>query len=330
MNASIDHRPIRGAALAETAIILSFTLMLLFGSMQVALSGYYQMQLDAATFEYSHAYALGANDPAALAQIGGLFPNVPLGNISFTASSPPLTNVPVNFTQWGQLNNRYGGASITRPQRLNATATLNVNQFGFLSANPITFTAGNVEGRNMISDHDDDAQGDPYDSQAVYNSQVNPITQDDQNVPPYYFNFGFMWHCGAQAFGQNCPSQSLETLGMAEYLKDGLDSVDGNYDINIPGAQLNETFAPMSCHQRIFAQIAQRVLTVDTTRALAIVDNTATQFWSETSGATTGKGASIALVYSWDKINPSGQGPLLGQHLPLSPMNGCVTGGPGS
>lgn len=335
MNAPQRYSSVRGSALAETSIILSFTLLMLFGAMQTALTGYFQMQLDAATFEYAHAFALGATDPAALSQIAQLFPNVPQANVSFSASSPPITNQPVNFTQWGSVTNRYGGASIMRPQRLNTKATLSVSQFGFLKTGTMPFSAGDVEGRNMISNHDDDAQGAAYDSQTVYNSQVNPINQDDQNVPPYYFNFAFMWHCSAASFGASCPSgsQSLATLGMAEYLKDGLDSVDGNYDINSPGVQLNETFQPMSCHQRVYAQIAQYL------QSEAALPRTAPSpqpsmasdpFWSETSGVTTGNGVSIALVYSWDSVNPNGHGPLFGQHTPLSPMTGCTAGGAGS
>ncbi len=310
----------RGSALAETAIVLSFLLLLLFGTMQIALAGYFQMQLDAATFEYSHSYALGATDPTALAQIAQLFPNVPASGIAFSASSPPITNQPVNFTPNGPLIGRFGGASIMRPQRLNTQATLNVGNLGFLSSSTIPFSAGDVEGRYMISNHDDDAQGAGYDSQTVYNTQVNPITQDDQNVPPYYFNFGFLFHCGSNpGWGATCHSQGLEALGLAEYLKDGNDTVDGNYDVVNNGVTSGQTFQAMAFHQRIYAQIAQVVLANPTKPAYS-----APSFWSETSGITVpAQTASFLLIYSWDVSNAIGKGNGLGRTNPLSPLKGC-------
>ena len=324
MNSSHRLSRLRGSALAETSVILSFLLLLLFGTMQLALAGYFQMQLDAATFEYSHAYALGATDPAALAQIAQLFPNVPPGSIVFSASSPPLTTQPVNFTPNGQTVNRYGGASILRPQRLNAQATMTTGSLGFLSSQPIPFTAGDVEGRYMISNHDDDAQGAGYDSQTVYNTQVNPITQDDQNVPPYYFNFGFMFHCtSAPGWGATCPQQGLESLGLAEYLKDGNDAVDGNYDMPTTGVTSGEAFQGMAFHQRIYAQIAAVVLLNPTKPAF---DPKVPSFWSETSGITVPlQTASFKLIYSWDVPNAIGKGTGLGRQNPLSPLAGCCT-----
>ncbi|MEO6912823.1 MAG: hypothetical protein ABI182_02225 [Candidatus Baltobacteraceae bacterium] len=310
----------------ETAITLSFTLLLLLGTMQLALAGYFQMQLDAASFEYGHAYALGVTDPGGLNQISQLFPDVPVSQITFSASSPPVTNEPVNFTPNGQLTNRYGGASILRPQRLNTQAALNVSAFGFLSQNPIPFSASDVEGRYMISDHDDDAQGDPYDSQAVYNTQVNPISQDDQNVPPYYFNFAFLFHCDHPhpGWGPTCPpnQQNLHSLGLAEYLKDGNDTVDGNYDMTTMGVTKNDTFQAMAFHQRIYAQIAQVVFA---TPARPPYDwHLPNQFWDEHSNVTVPAGtASFGLIYSWDLFVPANAGNGIGRAHPLSPLNGC-------
>jgi hypothetical protein len=316
------RRPIadRGSALAETAIILSFTLLLLFGTMQLALSGYFQMQLDAATFEYAHAYALGVTDTAGLDQVSQLFPNVPSTSVVFSASSPPLTNEPVNFTQFGQLTNRYGGASIIRPQRLNAVAQLSVSNFGFLSQSTIPFSAADVEGRYRVSNHDDDAQGAAYDSQTVYNTQVDPITVDDQNVPPYYFNFGFLFHCDRRpGWGASCPggSEHLHSLGMAEYLKDGDDTVDGNYDMTTTGVTQGEAFQAMACHQRMYAQIAQDLPPAKPVYAPG-------RFWDENSGQTMGgQTVSFQLIYSWDQNSIVGAGNGLGRTRPLSPLNGC-------
>lgn len=196
-------RTLRGSATAETAIILSFTLLMLFGTMQIGLAGYYQMELDAASFEYAHQYALGATSAADLTTVSNLFPDVPPTGVTFTAASPPTTDVPVNYTPSGALIDRYGGASIIRPTRLQAQTSLNVNKALSFLGNGITFTGGGVEGEYMVSNHDDDAQGASYDSQTVYNSQVNPLSTDDQNVPPYFLTFAFQWYCSTTTWSSS-------------------------------------------------------------------------------------------------------------------------------
>ncbi len=321
----------RGSAIAETAVTLSFTLLMIFGGLQLALAGYYQMQLDGATFEFAHAYALGITDPTGLGQVGQLFPNVPAANVTFSAASPPQTNVPVNFTQFGALNNRYGGASIIRPQRLQAQATLNVTGLSVFG-NSLPFSSGNVEGRYMVSNHDDDAQGAAYDSQTVYDTQVNPFQGDDQNVPPYYFNFAFSWYCNDPSPWTDCHSKSLRSMGFAEYLKDGPDDVDGNYDNPQNGVAPNAQFQAMACHERIYAELLALFPAAVYPPDLPNYDPTA---YDDKGGAVTlpySGAASIPLVYSWDvmPIHGEGVGPGLGQTYPLHPLNGCQAGGPGA
>ena len=318
---------VRGSALAETAITLSFTLLLLLGAMQLAIVGYFQMQLDAATFEFGHYYALGVTDPGGLSQIDQLFPNVPVTSITFTAASPPFTNVPVNFTQWGQLTNRYGGAAIIRPQRLQTQAKMTVNGLSVLG-NSVSLSAGNVEGRYMTSNHDDDAQGAAYNSTTVYNTQENPFTQDDQNVPPYYFNFGFIMYCGPQSMSSDqCSYEQLRSLGLAEYLKDGPDTIDGNYDLTTSGLAPGQVFQAMGCHQRVYAQLISD-FPVDYATANAIwKQNPSNNIYNETASQplTT---ASVYLVYQWDVMPVMGSswGPMLGQQYPLHPLVGCSSG----
>ncbi|MBC5828995.1 MAG: hypothetical protein GIW98_02245 [Candidatus Eremiobacteraeota bacterium] len=308
---------IRGAALAETAITLSFTLLLLFGTMQIAVFGYVQMQLDAATFQYAHQYAIGVTDPAGLNQVAAVFPNVPQSSMNFQAASAPTTSVPVNFVQWGQLINRFGGASIMRPQRLQTFSTLTIpglSPFG----NNVTFTSGNVEGRNMISNHDDNAQGVDPNSASAYGSQVNPFSQDDQNVPPYYFTFAFSWYCSAQNFGAGaCPSQGMRSLGLAEYWKDGADSVDGNYDNPSSGVATGQTFAAMAFHQRMFANLELQFPVT----WIAAQPLKPTGLFDENSPNSL----SLNTIYKWDALGVYGSGGSgLGRQRPLTPLAGYV------
>jgi len=62
----------RGTALAEVAVVVSFTLIMLFGILQFVLLGYYQIASDAAVFFGAHQYALGYTSMNNL-QSGGLF-----------------------------------------------------------------------------------------------------------------------------------------------------------------------------------------------------------------------------------------------------------------
>src|SRR5262249_21201965 len=136
--------------------------------------------------------------------------NVPM-SLTPQFASPPVTNEPVNYTQWGSLTNRYGGAALIRPQRVEAGASMNLRNLSVLGAN-IPLSSGMIDGRAMVGNHDDDAQGAGYDSPTVFNSLVDPLSQDDQNTPPYYFTLAFQWYC--QAFnntqtscGGNGPGQ---------------------------------------------------------------------------------------------------------------------------
>lgn len=190
--------------------------------------------------------------------------------------------------------------------------------------NSISLSSGNVEGAAMVGNHDDDAQGAGYNSSTVYNSLVNPLTQDDQNVPPYYFTLAFMGYCPVLKFGSSCPNWELRSLGLAEYLK------DDNYNTSANGIGTSGTFQTMACHQRIFADLAAAFPVTMPTPSPPQGSN-----WDET---TTGplsvaafNGASFRMVYRWD-VMPivGGGGGNIGRQNPLDPTYGCSAGGPGS
>ncbi len=315
----------RGSALVETAFTLGFTLMLILGALQIAVMGFFQMQLDGATFFFAHSFATGSTNVTSLetARLRRCFPT-PIMNMSPNPQSPPLTNVPVNFTQWGNLNNRYGGASILRPQRLEATSQMNL---GFLSVlgRSVTLTSGNVDGRSMIGNHDDDAQGIAYDSNAEYSSLVDPLLQDDQNVPPYYITLSFFWNCGdTPPWGPTCSNQNhqLRAIGLGEFLK------DDNYQNPNNGIGPSATFATAACHQRILADLAQAFpQTMPTYAPRGNYDQV-----NGPSSVDSWNGASFKLVYSWD-IQPvqgeSGQ-VMVGRLYPMAVNNGCASGEPGA
>ncbi len=301
-----------GTALTETAITLSFTLMLIFGALQLGLMGYYQLQLDGAAFFFAHGYASGSTNVANLNKaLGPLFPNVPINisPLSPVFQYPPNTDVPVNFTQWGSLSNRYGGASVLRPQRLQAKASVNLNA-SVLGGN-VSLSSGSVDGRPVIGNHDDDAQGVGFNSVAADTSVEDPLTVDDQNVPPYYITLAFQW-CNDPIAQGKCKSLQLRSLGLAEFLQ------DSNYNEPVNGDDQNGTFQYMVCHQQIFSALSI---------GLAFVPTRPSK-----NNYNTLAGPIIGTIYGWDSMpirGEAGADSNLGHEYPLHPDAGCNGGGGG-
>lgn len=334
--ATVKYLPTRGAALAETAIVLSFTLLVIFGAIQIALVGFFQTQLDGATFMYSHAIATGSSNTSAIdTALGPIFPNVPMGNLSESAANPLATDTGgmPNFTQWGSLTQRFGGASIIRSQMVTTKASMTVNGLSVLG-NSVTLSSANIEGAPMVGNHDDDAQGANYNSSTVYNSLVNPLTVDDQNVPPYYFTLAFMRYCSTFSFGTSCSSNNwgLRELGLAEFLKDDPTGNAGNYNTSADGIGPNGTFETMACHQRIYSDLAAAFpAAMPAPSPSPGPNNDYDETSTGPSSVAAWNGASFQLVYSWDVLNGSGgTGSMTGREQPMAPENGCTSGGVGS
>jgi len=327
------HRFVRGAAMVETAVSLSLALLTLYGAFDLGIMGYVQLQLDGATFFYTHAYASGASNISQVGKYGSqlaqLFPNVATANMSPIPQAPPDTDMPVNYTKWGTVTQRYGGASLLRPQRMAAQATYQVaggtwNAIFPQSAQPITLSAGNVDARPIIGNHDDDAQGADFNSQTVYNSLVDPLIGDDQNVPPYYFNFAFMWECapgpppGASGSnwnkkGDTCNAPQLDSLGLAEYVKD--DNY-GSAKYPSDGIDAGGTYEALKWHQQVYATISVALAALPTRDAAQLV-------WSsQVANYLTG------TIHSWDVDNITSLGApsqsMLGRQWPLHPLAGCT------
>lgn len=331
-----------GAALAETAIVMSFTLLVMFGTVQIALIGFLQTQLDGATFMYSHTVALGSGNNADIdAALGPIFPSLPITSWSIGSNvinaSGLTTNEPVNFTQWGTLTKRFGGAAILRDQLVQTKGTYNVNGMYVLGSN-FTLSSGSVEGKVMVGNHDDDAQGAGYNTGTVWSSLKNPITQDDQNVPPYYFTFAYMSYCThAQFQAASCAGSwytggGLRGLGLAEFLKDDKTGNAGNYNTSADGIGTNGTFQDMACHQRIFSDLSTAFPTVmPSPSPIPGSDYDETSTGPATVAAWGG--ASFQMVYSWDVQGIHGESPsskTFSNGFPLDPGFGCSAGGPGA
>jgi hypothetical protein len=299
----------RGTAMVETVSVLGFVLALLFGTAQIALAGFYQLQLDAATFFYSHTYALTnghAFSPQALqSAVPAAIPNA---TINSSGESPPSTSEADadGITVLGEmlnggipgptgnpnypLTNRYGGASIIRPEQWATTGTLDLSSFDFsLFGTKIVLTAGNIEGAAMVANHDDNSEGYGYNTNSAGSAAdlVSPDTTggDDQNVPPYYVTQAYMYECswnggpgGFDCAGANGPPiDDIVSLGLAEYLQDNSNNgaSNGNYATSNDGigyatsGPAEQLFGAMTLHQQVYASMAQTLLTSYPTYSLA-------------------------------------------------------------
>ncbi|HEV3140958.1 MAG TPA: hypothetical protein VGY57_10600 [Vicinamibacterales bacterium] len=308
----------RGTAIAETSITLSFTLLVLYFAMELAMSGFYQLQLDGATFFFARIYAAGSTSANSInTALQPVFPNVPM-NISPVTSTPPMTTVPVNFTQWDPsgLTQRYGGASILRPATIQTAKSITWTS---LFGQPVKLTSGSVDGALMVANHDDDAQGVDYNSATANKTLENPLATDDQNVPPYYFNLAFMHVCTAksnQDGWSNCPSGNpeLHALGLGEFLK------HDNYNVAANGIDSNGEFADGACHQRYFTAFAW--LLPDTREAAEPIFGTG----MPPGLAKKTPGAMLEQVFdSWDvdQIHSESMSDTPGSIYPLDPGQGC-------
>ena len=83
-------RASRGTALPETAIVLSMVLLLLFGTVQLSIVGFYQSMSDGAAFVAAHAQSIAASTggPDVAATV---FPQVKSGDV--TISNPTASTV---------------------------------------------------------------------------------------------------------------------------------------------------------------------------------------------------------------------------------------------
>jgi hypothetical protein len=328
MSGRLTHSS-RGTAMVETVSVLGFVLALLFGSAQIVLAGFYQLQLDAATFLYSHSYALTNNTQAG--QFQNALPVVmPNAAVTTGPSAPPNTSVSDTngIDVLGELTtggtptgteqpstNRYGGASIIRPQQIVTQASLNLTSFDIsLFSNPIVLTSGNVEGQSMVANHDDDSTGYAYNGAQAANNLVSPDTSggDDQDVPPYYSAMAYMDDCTySNTLGYDCAaSEHLNALGLAEYVKDNSNAsaTNGNYEITANGIGAGQLFGAMTAHQQVYAAMAALLTQTYTSYSSALVANN--QFVDYVCG----------LSAAWDVQHASFQGNDYGTKVPQTPL----------
>jgi hypothetical protein len=268
------HHLARGAAMAETAMVLSFTMILLFGILQVVVIGYLQVAGDAAVFMAAHEYTLGVTQANITNAEKSMVPNVIATNVTFTPAPPPDVD-PSPFTSiYGNINqsSRSGGYSLVRPQNYQVYLKSAALYNGVLGFSNMPLSSGAVEPYYLMSNSVMNNSGDgPNDPNALSGNYLNPgnaspfepNTDNDatnMNVPPYYAPTRDIEFCSdpyqsepaaaARFFPQGiCANPAGLNLGLAEYLD------NDNYALSTMGVNSGGVFSAMAGHQRIYANL---------------------------------------------------------------------------
>jgi hypothetical protein len=258
----------RGAVMAETAMVISFTLVMLFSILQLIILGYLQMAGDAATFIAAHEYTLGVPQAAVKTALGAIVPSPIASSVTFIPSPPPtidpslFTNVYGNFDP----GNRSGGYTLVRPQNFQV-GLKNSTYKGFLGFDNVGLSAGAVEGYYLMTNNQMNNAGvgpndDQGDGSVLTPANSSPfLPQSDavianMNTPPYYLPSPTMmicttpWTIRGPSTSEGC-SSAVEPwfLGLAEYLS------NYNYGDSSVGTGIGGTFQAMAIHQRIYQKL---------------------------------------------------------------------------
>lgn len=324
-------RSIAGAAIAETAVIVSFVLLLMFGTVELIEVGYLQAAADGAVFLTAHEYAIGSTNPTAYASP---FPGVKVPSISFSAAPPENTQVPVDY-QVNQTTTRYGGVQLIRPQHLQAKYQATYQGLisgGNLQSLPIN--GGAVEARYMMSDRGFSVDGWTPNSSSTYSNMIDPLLQDDQNVPPYYIGMRDMLYCNANdlpaSYPAQCSNGGILALGLAEYLDhDNYSSSPGANGVATP----SDAFYQMACHQRIYATIAVALpqhfdgVSLSNGRNNDPLAQADANYYMNAASNGNAYGARSTgpwrQVYDWDRLMITNSGNPYSFQSPLHPEKGC-------
>ncbi len=256
----------RGAALAETALVVGVILIMILGSVQLGVVGYIQMTADAASFMSAHQTVLG--DPNAITATTGVFPQ--FAPLDFTPSAAPAPvptvgidygyNDPNPILAAASINNRHGGASMMEPTQLGMKVA-KPNVVSLLGV-PLNVEGSMVEPQWLENGaHFDVANSASYGQTGPANFQENYFT-NGENTPPYFVGFNFIENCpDAQPWPTaqtGCAlTAKIRALGVAEHLDDSIwERPNGEIPNPLNPQPLPLAFAQVACHQQVFSILA--------------------------------------------------------------------------
>jgi hypothetical protein len=223
------NRGERGAALPETALVLTVMLSLIVGALRIALVGYEQVAADGAAFYHAHQSGIQGTYPDNAQQLDPdvathqAFGQSQSGTIVSNTYMPPKADVSTEYG-FDVTDNRHGGVSLVQPLQTISTVThsapsllvfgdagsvLNVTGVGIEPTFRETGTHGNIDGND-------------FNSNASFTGAADYFSQGE-NTPPYFGGFHYMRFCDVpddpNTSWTGCPTTvSYLALGMAEYL----------------------------------------------------------------------------------------------------------------
>ena len=302
------RRAQRGAAMPETALMLTVLLGVLVGAFRIALLGYEQVSADGAAFYHAHQSALKQSDPTAAANLDPdaathtAFPRSM--NATITPQTVDAPNDQIQQTQYGfdQDTNRHGGVSMVVPMR----AITTVVRSGLDALTPLSggsalsVTGVGVEPAFAETGVHGNILGDDFGTAAAFQGRNDYFTQGE-NTPPYFGGFHYMRHCDVSddpaSHWDWCPiGTSYLALGLAEYLDQDNWTRSPNGVAPLDQAVFWETLY----HQQVYANLtssASDALPADISTAAGLAQ--AQRVLNHDTGAS-------AVVYKWDSSQQGG------------------------
>jgi hypothetical protein len=298
-----------GAALPESALVLSAILLLMIGSFHLVLVGYDQIATDAAAF--TSARFTGVGDPNGSAKTSTAVSVVNPSDITTAQGLPAPASAPVNYNV-SQDTNRHGGVTMIQAAQV-ATTVLKTNLDGLLvGADSLSVTSTSIAPQYLDFYAHEDVLGQTLNSSAALGNAQNYFT-GGENVPPYFVGFHFFEYCETPLEGgpwNSCPSSiDFDAVGMAEFLD------QDNWARTQPGVQGSDAvFKEMLCHQNAFANVAAIAYGAADHKAAAAVLGSSQP--------------DVKQIYSWDVHAQGGYPPASYTgpgSFPTNPSAGCST-----
>jgi hypothetical protein len=300
----------RGAALPETALVLTLMLMVVVGAIRVSVVGYQQVSADGAAFFNAHETGLKQTYPGAATQLDPtaatqqVFPRNATGDttISPQTYAPPSVTLP-NYG-FNQTDNRHGGASLIQPLQTISTVTRsNLDPVSIFGGSIMTVTGIGVEPSFQETGVHGNIGGNNFGTQASFQGAQDYFSEGE-NTPPYFGGFNYMQFCGvadsATSSWNACPvTWSFLALGQAEYL----DVDNWGRSPNGIAPENQAVFWETLYHQNVYAEISAALPSSITTPG---GPPSATLTQAQTVLNRSDSTQEIWKVYSWDSDQQGG------------------------
>jgi hypothetical protein len=320
---SISKKRERGSVIVESTLVMSTTLLMIFGSISLAIDCYQRISADSGAFFAAHVYALNIakpnadayETPARQASMTTYANNVAkdmmissmraqMKFVGVPNSGFSLTGDPTYFDK----NSRHGGVSIVTPQA--QQALVSQDAYGlFGSIAKFSVTGASIEPDMQIVNPIYDIAGNS--SYAVSGGTAAKYFGTGMDQPPYYLSHNYLGYCTSLVWGVGCnQTWQFRGLGVAEYLNDSNWSGPAVSILDSPGSTPN-VFSAMLCHQRVYAWTTQHFFNSPSLPAYGMRDPGGTAnaaadaVWNETPALASNQSWTtypFKLIYGWDAV----------------------------